>query len=84
MLLAATELGLGGCMIGNFDAGQVRQALELPEAMAPVLILAIGKPDETIVLTEVGEDGDTNYYRDKQDIHYVPKRPLSALILNQD
>ena len=31
MLLAATEMGLGGCMIGNYDAGQVREALELPE-----------------------------------------------------
>lgn len=82
MLLAATEMGLGGCMIGNYDAGQVRQALGLPEIIAPVLIVAIGKPDETIVLTEVGPDGDTNYHRDENDVHYVPKRPLSDLILN--
>ena len=31
MLLGAVELGLGGCMIANFDKPAVRQALQLPE-----------------------------------------------------
>lgn len=83
MLLAATEMGLGGCMIGNYDAGQVREALELPEHLMSVLIVAIGKPDETIVLTDVKEDGDINYYRDENDVHYVPKRSLEDLIINK-
>ena len=83
MLLAATEMGLGGCMISNYDAGQVREALELPEHLMPVLIVAIGKPDETIVLTDVKEDGDINYYRDENDVHYVPKRSLEDLIINK-
>ena len=83
MLLAATEMGLGGCMIGNYDAGQVREALEMPEHLMPVLIVAIGKPDETIVLTDVKEDGDINYYRDENDVHYVPKRSLEDLIINK-
>ena len=82
MLLAATEMGLGGIMIGNFNAEKVRTALELPETIAPMLILAIGKPDETIVLTDVGEDGSTNYYRDENDVHYVPKRSLESLLLD--
>ena len=82
MLLAAVEKGLGGCMIGNYDAGQVKQALGLAEHLAPVLILALGKPDETIVITEVGEDGNVNYYRDENDVHYVPKRSLEDLIIN--
>jgi len=82
MLLAATEMGLGGIMIGNFNAEKVRAALELPETIAPMLILAIGKPDETIVLTDVGEDGSTNYYRDENDVHYVPKRSLESLLLD--
>ncbi len=82
MLLAAVEKGLGGCMIGNYDAGQVKQALALAEHLAPVLILALGKPDETIVITEVGEDGNVNYYRDENDVHYVPKRSLEDLIIN--
>lgn len=81
ILLAAVEMGLGGCMIGNYDAGEVRQALGLAEHLSPVLIVALGKPDETIVLTEVGEDGSTDYYRDEQAVHYVPKRSLKDILL---
>lgn len=82
MLLAATEMGLGGIMIGNFNPDKVREALSLPETVRPMLILAIGKPDETIVLTDVGADGRVNYYRDENDVHYVPKRRLEDLLLN--
>ncbi len=81
MLLAAAEQGLGGCMIGNFTAGSVQRVLELPETIHPLLILALGKPDEEIVLVDV-KDGDTNYYRDENDVHYVPKRSLKDELLN--
>ena len=33
------------------------------------------------VLTDVGEDGSTKYYRDAEDTHYVPKRCLKELVL---
>lgn len=82
MLLAATDLGLGGCMIGNFPALDLQQALELPQTIAPMLVVALGKPDETVVLTELPESGATAYYRDENDVHYVPKRPLEQLVLN--
>ena len=82
MLLAAAEKGLGGCMIGNFNAGQVKEELQLAEHLAPMLIVAFGKPAEKIVLTEVGEDGNTSYYRDENDVHYVPKRKLEDIILS--
>ena len=81
MLLAAVEMGLGGCMIGNFNAGEVRQVLALPEAMAPLLVVAIGEPAETVVLTEVGPDGSVQYYRDENDVHYVPKRALEDILI---
>lgn len=81
MLLAAVEMGLGGCMIGNFNAGGVRQVLALPEAMAPLLVVAIGEPAETVVLTEVGSDGSVQYYRDENDVHYVPKRSLEDILI---
>lgn len=81
MLLAATELGLGGCMIGNFTAGDVREELGLCQTLAPLLIVALGEPAETVVLTDIGPDGKTGYYRDDSDVHYVPKRSLEELIL---
>ena len=82
MLLLAAEEDLGGCMIGNFNAGDLRAALSLPENIRPTLVVALGKPDETVVLTDVGPDGNTVYYRDENDVHYVPKRSLDDIILN--
>lgn len=84
MLLGAVEQGLGGCMIGNFDPKAVRVALKLKETLEPVLIVALGKPDETVVLTDVLPGGDVGYYRDEADRHYVPKRTREELIVNQE
>lgn len=82
MLLAAVEMGLNGCMIGSFAAGELREKLGLPEAIKPQLLLALGEGADRIVMTDVGEDGSTTYYRDAEDTHYVPKRTLEQLILN--
>lgn len=82
ILLAAAEMGLNGCMIGSFAAGELREKLGLPEAIKPQLLLALGEGTDRIVITDVGEDGSTTYYRDAEDIHYVPKRTLEQLILN--
>lgn len=81
ILLAAVEQGLGGCMIGSFEKEPLRQALGLPGNIEPMLVLAIGRPDETVVLTQVGEDGSTDYYRDEKDTHFVPKRALKDILL---
>lgn len=82
MLLAAVEMGLNGCMIGSFAAGELREKLGMPEAIKPQLLLALGEGTDRIVMTDVGEDGSTTYYRDAEDTHYVPKRTLEQLILN--
>ena len=81
MLLRAAEMGLGGCMIGNFSAEAVKKVLSLPENLHPLLIVAIGKPDEEVIITEIGADESTGYYRDEQDRHYVPKRKLDDIIV---
>lgn len=82
ILLAATEMGLGGCMIGNFSPAKISEALQLPAYLAPLLVVAIGKPAETVVMTEIGPDEPTDYYRDENDVHYVPKRRLEDLVIN--
>ena len=83
IMLGATERGLGGCMIGSIDKPKLRAALEIPERYDILLVLALGKPAETVVLEDVGPDGSTKYYRDEKDVHHVPKRTLDELILAQ-
>ncbi len=81
MLLRAVEMGLGGCMIGNFGSQSVSDALDLEEHLKPMLLVAIGKPDDEIVLVNMEDSGDTLYYRDKNDVHYVPKRSIEDIII---
>ena len=81
MLLYAAENNLGGLMIGNFELGNVKKVCKLPDNLSPVLLIALGKPTEKIVLVDVDESGNTNYYRDENDVHYVPKRKLSDVIV---
>ncbi len=81
MLLGAVELGFGGCMIGNFTPEKVAGALALPENLEPVLVVALGKPQETVIVEDAAPGGDIGYYRDAQDRHHVPKRTLEELIV---
>jgi len=83
IMLGATERGLGGCMIGSIDRDALRQTLDIPEQYEILLVLALGKPKETVVVEEVGPDGNTKYYRDAQDVHHVPKRSLGDLIVGE-
>ena len=82
ILLMAASQDLGGCMIGNFVKEEVQSKLKLSENLVPLLIVALGKPDETIVITEV-KDNQTKYYRDENNVHYVPKRKLEDILIKK-
>ncbi|MEA4920226.1 MAG: nitroreductase family protein [Clostridiaceae bacterium] len=83
ILLGAVDMGLGGCMIGNYNPDKVKEALGLEENLQPVLIVALGKPDEKIVITDIPQSGEIGYYRDENDVHYVPKRSLKDILINK-
>jgi nitroreductase len=81
IMLGATEKGLGGCMIANIQKEGLRKTLEIPQRYEILLVLALGKPKEKVVIETVGSDGETTYWRDSQDVHHVPKRPLDDIII---
>lgn len=81
ILLGAREKGLAGCMIGAVRRRQLAEVLQIDSRFQIILVLAIGKPKETALLTKVGADGDIRYWRDDAGVHYVPKRALDDLIL---
>ena len=82
ILLGAVEKGLGGCMVASIDRDLLRKTLKIPDNYAILLVVAIGKPSEKVVLDEIEKGAGTNYYRDKKDVHHVPKRKLKDLIIN--
>jgi nitroreductase len=83
MMLGAAERGFGGCMLGAIDREGLREVLDVPEQYEILLVLALGKPAETVVLEEADAESGIEYYRDENDVHHVPKRPLEELILRE-
>lgn len=81
IMLGATERGLGGCIIGSANKDEIRNALDIPPRYEVLLVLALGKPKESVVVEEVGPDGSIRYWRDDEGVHHVPKRSLDDLIL---
>lgn len=81
ILLGAVEKGLGGCMLGAINVKGLREALQIPEKYAVLLVIALGQPNEEVVLETVGRDNQTNYWRDGRGVHHVPKRPLEDIIV---
>ncbi|MFC2005275.1 nitroreductase family protein, partial [Chloroflexota bacterium] len=81
ILLGAREKGLGGCMHGSAKKEELSKALNIPSRYEILLVISLGKPKETVVLDTIGPDGDFNYWRDKDSVHHVPKRPLDDIIM---
>ena len=82
IMLAASEAGFGGCMLGSFSPDVVRETLELAEHLVPKLVLALGKPDERVELVDEAADGSVTYYREC-GIHYVQKRKLENILIQK-
>ena len=81
MLLGATERGLGGCIIGTIQRENLRTALEIPPRFDILLVLALGKPKERVMIERVDASGNTKYWRDDKEVHHVPKRSLEDIII---
>lgn len=80
IMLGATEEGLGGCMIASIRRDKLRSELAIPDNFDILLVLALGKPVENVVIEELKE-GNIKYWRDSEMNHHVPKRALEDLII---
>lgn len=80
ILLGATERGLGGCMIGSIHRDKLAAALDIGSDYEILLVIALGKPKEEVVIETAGADDDIKYWRDGEGRHHVPKRALDDII----
>ena len=71
IMLGAVEMGYGGCMLGNVERKRLAELLDIDTAKYSI----------DLVVVPVGADGDVRYYRDADQVHYVPKRSLDEIIL---
>lgn len=80
IMLGATEQGLGGCMISSIKREEMQNDLNIPDKFEILLIIALGKPVENVIIDEI-TGGDVKYWRDDEKNHHVPKRKLDELII---
>ncbi len=83
IMLGATQMGLGGCIMANIKRNELREALGISERFDIALVLALGYPTERVVIESVKEDGDIKYWHDKENKNHVPKRSVDELIVKE-
>ncbi|MBN1868553.1 nitroreductase family protein [Candidatus Sumerlaeota bacterium] len=81
ILLGAVERGLGGCMMGAIDREGLRRTLRIRDWYEILLVIALGKPVEEVVIENARRSGDTTYWRDEKGVHHVPKRSLGDIVI---
>jgi hypothetical protein len=70
-------------MLGAFIKENVAKLLELGDELEIQLILALGYPLEKRVIVDVKDESDVSYFRDDNQVHYIPKRSLESLLLRK-
>lgn len=83
ILLAAVERGLGGCIMGSLQHEPLRSGLHIPERYRILLVIALGKPAETVVVEEGEPDEAAAFWRDEHSVHHVRKRKLRDILLRE-
>jgi nitroreductase len=82
IMLGAVEMGLGGCMLGALLRENLAKLLKIPPKYRILLAIALGTPDEKVVVEDSERGGDIKYWREAGGTHHVPKRKLEELILD--
>jgi nitroreductase len=80
IMLGATELGLGGCIIASIQKEELRKEFSIPSRYEILLVLSLGTPLEKVILEDVKND-DVKYWRDSNQVHHTPKRTLNEIVL---
>jgi len=81
LLLGAIERGIGGCRIGAFSP-KLSDLFELEAHLELSLVIALGYPQEKVVIETCKSEEDIKYWRDDEGIHHVPKRKLDDIVID--
>ncbi len=81
MQLAAAAAGYGACMLLSIDKPHLQKSLSLPAAMSIELLMGFGRPGEEVRIEELAAGVQTPYWRSPDQVHHVPKRKLSDVLV---
>ena len=69
-------------MVGSINRERLAEVLGLASHYEILLVLAIGRPKEKVVVEDIAQDGATQGWWDNEGVRHVPKRLLSDIIIN--
>ncbi len=83
MLLGAMEKKIGGCRIGAFNP-KLSSLFATASHLELSLVVALGRPKETVIIEECAGDDRVQYWRDGDGVHHVPKRSLASCLISPE
>lgn len=81
LLLGATELGFGGSIVATVERSRLAEILKLSPQFEIQVVVALGKPKETVRIAPVDSSGSTVRFQDAAGQSVVPKRSVEDFIL---
>lgn len=80
--LAAKAKGLATAPMASIDKELCKELFVIPDCYDVMIGIALGVGSEKIKLVDT-DDFDTNYYREEDETHCVPKRSLKQIIAGE-
>lgn len=81
ILLGAADAGFGGFIVHSFDREGLSLHFGIPGFYQPLLVIALGKPAETLVIEQMSGDDPITGHTDKNGIRFIPKRMQRDVML---
>lgn len=81
LVLAAAEHGIGACIIASVNRAKAAALFAVPEHLEIALVVALGYPNEEVRIVEL-QNNEYKYWRDENNVHYVPKRSLEEVTVH--
>lgn len=78
LMLAAEGMGLATCCLASFNGPAITKLLSLPENVVPLLVIALGYPDQKSQSVPLKDD--VKYYENEEGVLCVPKRNLEDIL----
>lgn len=79
--LGARAEGKAVCIFKAYKEKEIKEALGLDDNLNLLLVVSVGYPLEEVVIDDIRLGEDSKYYRDKDQVHHVPKILTEDLII---
>lgn len=79
---AAAANGYATCILGAIKRPVIKEVLSIGDPYEILLLVAFGKPGETVVIDDIHEGDEISYYRTPDGTHHVPKLALDDVLID--